>query len=53
MVSFTVASISLSSSAKPRKSFEVPTSKHWIEPTGDSGSYPNARQPAEDRDTEV
>ncbi len=53
MVSFTVASISLSSSVKPRKSFEVPTSKHWTEPTGDSGSYPTARPPVEDRDTEA
>jgi DNA-directed RNA polymerase subunit RPC12/RpoP len=53
MVSFTVASISLSSSVKPRKSFEVPTSKYWSEPTGDSGSYPTAHPPAKDGNTEA
>jgi DNA-directed RNA polymerase subunit RPC12/RpoP len=53
LVSFTVASISLSSSIKPRKSFEVPTSKHWTEPTGDSGSYRPDRSPAEDGNTEA
>jgi hypothetical protein len=47
MVSFTVAGISLPPSNRPQKSsFEVPTSKHWTEPTDDSGSHntrPNDR----------
>jgi DNA-directed RNA polymerase subunit RPC12/RpoP len=55
MVSFTVAGISLPSSTKPQK-FEVPTSKHWTEPPGDSSSYPsrpNDRAPRNTEDTEV
>jgi hypothetical protein len=39
MVSFTVAGISLPPSNRPQKPFENPTSKHWTEPTADSGSH--------------
>ena len=38
MVSFTLAGISLRPSTRPQKSFEPPSSKHWTEPTADSGS---------------
>ena len=38
MVSFTVAGLSLPSS-KPPRSFEIPASKHWTEPT--SGNRPH------------
>jgi DNA-directed RNA polymerase subunit RPC12/RpoP len=39
MVSFTVAGISLPASGRTQKdSFEVPSSKHWTEPSGDSSA---------------
>ena len=38
MVSFTIASLSLSSSVKPKRRGRTPgASSHWIEPSGDSG----------------
>jgi hypothetical protein len=45
MVSFTVAGISLPPSNRTQKdSFEVPTSKHWTEPRGDSSSSHSRRR---------
>jgi DNA-directed RNA polymerase subunit RPC12/RpoP len=44
MVSFTVAGISLPPSSRTQKdSFEVPTSKHWTEPSGDSSARHSRR----------
>ncbi len=44
MVSFTVAGISLPPSSRTQKdSFEVPGSKHWTEPSGDSSARHSRR----------
>jgi DNA-directed RNA polymerase subunit RPC12/RpoP len=43
MVSFTIAGISLPS-ARPQRTFESPTSKHWSEPRGDSGPRESHRK---------
>jgi hypothetical protein len=56
MVSFTIAGISLPPSVRPQKAFDVPTSKHWTEPTSDSSSHHlqhNDQSSAEDRNAEV